>query len=156
MVNGIVLVGTVVVEVGASAVGLTGMIAEYATKFLDKETLPVLREVGELFSKTLQNGSAAFSLIIIGSLFNPLAVIPTTIIGSILVLTPISNSVVKNLDFLPLKGILEQMDKGASLSGKMVNGAVLTAGAYLALGIPALVITGVGLGAANYWTFTKG
>jgi len=156
MINGLPLAVTVVVEVFSAAVGTTGMLAEYTTKLLNKEKYPTLRKICELFSKTLQNGAAAFSLVILGSLAaNPACIIVAGTIGAVMVLTPVMRAAFQNSDHPSLKKALILIDNIANIAAKTINMAMLTGGVYLALGVPAAMVAGLGLGTLSIVTYRK-
>lgn len=156
MIDGLALAITVVVEVGSSVVGNTGLLSEFAVKSLDKEKHPTLRMIGVVFSKTLQNAAAAFALFILGSLaVNPIVNVAAFSFGAVMILTPAMQAAFRNSDHPSLKKALKLMDDITSISAKTINTAILTAGVYLSLGVPAAVVAGLGLGALNVMTFNK-
>jgi hypothetical protein len=156
MINGLPLVVTVLVEVGSSVVGTTGMLGEYAVKSLDKEAYPKLRQAGEIFFKTIQNASAAFALFILGSLVtHPVGIIAAGVFGVVMVITPIMKAVVQNSDNQTLKKALNILDHITNISAKTINTAIATAGIYLALGAPAALVLGAGISAFGIVTFRK-
>lgn len=156
MISGLPLAITVVVEVMSSAVGNTGLLAEFAVKYIDKEKHPTLRMIGVVFAKTLQNAAAAFALVILGSLaVNPFVNVATFSIGAVMLLTPSVKAALQNSAHSSFKKALDVMDQAASITAKTINTAVLTVGVYLSLGIPAAVAAGLGFGVLSYKTHQK-
>ena len=145
-----------VMSLGAATVGTLGTVVELAVKEIDKEKRPILRTIGEVFAKTLQTGSAALALIVIGSLFaNPIGLVVLYGIGATLILTPIVHGVIKHTNYESLKKGFDRADKVASLTAKTLNSAVLTAGIFMSWGIPAAGAGGIGLIALNIATYKK-
>ena len=157
MVHPIVLAVTIVLEVGSSAVGTTGMLAEHLVKLTDKESFPTARKVAEIFTKTLQNAAAAFSLVILGSLFvNPAGILAASAIGLAIVLSPYVKAAMEYSENTKLKKLVNIYENVANISAKTINTAIFTTGVGLALGIPAAIIVGAGVGALNVMAYVKG
>jgi hypothetical protein len=155
--QGIAVGATVVLSVGASALGTVGTFAELTAKRIDKEKHPILRTIAEVFAKTLQSGPAAFSLAMIGSLLttNPILLGGILLIGAYMVLTPAVNGIIQLTQNEALKKGMAIADRAVSLSSKLINTAILTVGVALALNIPAAIICGVGLTALNVKAYQK-
>lgn len=151
------IAAAVVLGIGSSTVGTMGTVAEMAVKEVNKESFPILRTIGEVFAKTLQSGAAAFSLLVLGSLFvvNTGGVLALSGIGVAMLLTPSINGMIEHQGSDSLKRKSEIADKAVSLAAKAINTVVVTAAIFMSLGVPAGILGGVGLSALSIATYRK-
>lgn len=152
--NNLAIGVTLVFGFGSAALGTVGTVAELAVKEINQDKHPLLRAISLVFAKTLQSGPAAFSLLLIGSLYNPW-VYMAAFIGTCMLLTPLLNGIVQHSSFGSLKKGMDIADRTVSISAKILNTALMAVGAAMALGPFAAVLTGSTIGALNYAAYHK-
>lgn len=155
--SGFAMAATVVLGIGSALAGTVGTVTELAIKEIDKEQRPILRTVGEVFSKTLQTGSAALILIVIGSLVSSSMVnVATFSTGAVIVLTPMIHGIIQHSSLdQDWKDAMKGIDQLSNATCKTIHSAVLTMAAYKTCGLPAAVVTWIYLGALNFVTYKK-
>lgn len=157
MSGSLALAATVVLGFGSSAFGTIGTVAELTVKEINKERHPILRTVGEVFSKTMQNTAATVALTVLGSLFvgsTPIGLLALGF-GAIMILTPPVNGIAEGTSSEALKRAMHIADQITSATAKTINTAVLTVAVYMAAGPIAAIATGAGLSALSYATYQK-
>lgn len=157
---GLAIGALVVFGIGSSCAGTLGNVIELAVKDIDKEQFPIIRTIGEVFSKTIQSASAGFALLLTASLFltPPVgAVLGVGIlgIGVVMLLTPMVNGIIQRTNTESLKKAFALADQIVNVTSKTVNTAILTAGITINFGIPLGVAAGIGLGALSIVTYIK-
>lgn len=151
------IAAAVVLSIGSSTLGIVGTIAEMAIKEIDKDEFPNLRTISEVFAKTLQSGAAAFSLLILGSLFvmNSVGLIALGGMGVAMLLTPSINCLIQHHGSDSLKIKFDIADNIVNIASKTINTAVVTAAFFMSLGVPAGILGGIGVSALSIATYQK-
>jgi hypothetical protein len=157
MSGSLAVAASIVIGFGASAMGSIGTVAELAVKDINKERHPIIRKIGEVFSKTLQNGSASLALIALGSLFvtHPIGVGSLLGVGFVMSLSPTANGLVQLTKYEKLKNVMHVVDQMCSATAKTINTVVLTTAAFMSMGPAVGAVAGISLSALSISTYKK-
>lgn len=155
--NNLAMAAAVVVSMGSSAIGIAGTTAELAIKEIDQAKFPQLRAVAEVFAKTVQSASAAFTLLILGSLFvtSTPGVVFIASMGVAMLLTPTINEMIQTCGKESWKNNFEIADRSVAMMSKAINTGTVTAGFFMACGAPIGVVSGICLTALSVVTYQK-
>lgn len=151
--GGIAMGITYVVGFGASILGTMGTAMEAGVKNIDKDQRPVAKTIGEVFSKTIQNGSAAFLLVIGGSLMSNPILFSALGIGVMMASTPIFNEIIQVNGNESFKKVMGIADKVTNIASKMINSIVITTGVFMSCDFLAAVLFGIGVGSLNMMAY---
>jgi len=154
--NNIALGITVAFSFMSSVVGTTGELGEYGAKSLNWKDHPRLKTITDAFVKSVQTAAAAFTLLLVGSLStNPIVLGSAITAGIVLVLTPSVHAWMKGKEDSVVKRGVEMADQMADISAKVINTAMLTVGAFMALGPIGGALVGAGSSILSFETHRK-